>query len=159
MKASGNQSTFAGTRLFMMSALVATLAFSPVAVFAAEKDAHEDRVELRIKDMHQKLKITAAQEEQWGKVKQVMLDDAKNMDNLTQARADHAKDMNAVDNLKSYGEISDAHADGIKKLIPVFADLYASMSDAQKKEADALFRRHGRGHEVHKHAHKKMESK
>ncbi len=157
MKASGNQSTFVRTSLIAVAALVTTLAFTPVAVFAAEKDAHEDRVELRIKDMHQKLKITAAQEEQWGKVKQAMLDDAKNMDNLTQARADHEKDMSAVDNLKSYGEITDAHADGIKKLIPVFADLYASMSDAQKKEADALFSRHG--HEVHKHAHKKMESK
>ncbi len=65
--------------------------------------------------------------------------------------------MNAVDNLKSYGEISEAHADSIKKLIPVFADLYASMSDAQKKEADALFRRHG--HERHKPVQKKMESK
>ena len=50
--------------------------------------------------------------------------------------------MTAVDDLKSYGEIADAHANGIKKLTPVFADLYASMSDAQKKEADTLFR-HG----------------
>ena len=155
MKASGNQSTFVRTSL--IAALVTTLAFTPVAVFAAEKDAHEDRVELRIKDMQHKLKITAAQEEQWGKVKQVMLDDARTMDKLTQARVEHAKDMNAVDNLKSYSEISEAHADGIKKMIPVFADLYASMSDAQKKEADALFRRHG--YEGHKHAHKKMESK
>jgi hypothetical protein len=48
--------------------------------------------------------------------------------------------MTAVDDLKSYGEIADAHADGIKKLTPVFAALYASMSDAQKKEADAIFR-------------------
>ncbi len=94
-----------------------------------------------------------------GEVKQVMLDDAKAMDKLTQARVEHAKDMNAVDNLESYSEITDAHADAIKKLIPVFADLYASMSGAQKKEADAPFRRHGHRHEVHKHAHKKLESK
>ncbi len=54
----------------------------------------------------------------------------------------HAKGMTAVDDLKSYGEITEARADGVKKLIPVFSDLYASMSDAQKKEADNLFR-HG----------------
>jgi periplasmic protein CpxP/Spy len=121
---------------------------------ATDKDAHEDRTELRIKDMHAKLKITSAQEEQWAKVAQAMLDDAKTMDALTQIRVDHAKDMTAVDDLKSFGEIADAYANGIKKLTPVFADLYASMSDAQKKEADAFFRS---GYEKHNHknSHKK----
>ncbi len=157
MKASGNQSV--RTHIVAVTALVATLAFTPVAVFAVDKDAHEDRVELRINHMHNKLTITAAQEAQWGKVKQAMLDAAKTMDNLTQTRADHAVEMNAVENLESYGEISDAHAAGIRKLIPAFADLYASMSDAQKKKADTLFRRGGHEHEGHMQGHKKMESK
>ena len=152
MKLTGNQFTYASARLVAAAALVTTLAFAPGVVLAADKDAHEDRVELRIKNMHTKLMITPAQEEQWSKVAKVMQDDAKTMDTLTQARVDHAKDMNAVDDLKSYGEITEAHADGIKKLTPVFADLYASMSDAQKKEADTLFRdgdhKHG-----HKHGH------
>ena len=126
----------------MAAVLLATMAFVPAAVHATDKVAHEDRAELRIKDMHTKFKITAAQEEQWAKVVQVMRDDAKTMDALTQARVDHAKDMTAVDDLKSYGEITDAHAEGIKHLTPVFADLYASMSDVQKKEADNFFR-HG----------------
>jgi hypothetical protein len=64
-----------------------------------------------------------------------MRDNAKTMDTLTQVRVDQAKDMSAVDDLQSYGEIAQAHADGIKKLTPVFADLYASMSDEQKKTA------------------------
>ena len=121
---------------------------------AVDKDAHEDRTEVRIKDMHAKLKITSLQEEQWAKVKQAMLDDAKTMDALTQARVNHAKDMTAVDDLKSYGEITDAHANGIKKLPPVFADLYANMSDVQKKEADYLF-----CHGDHKQSHKKSAGK
>src|SRR5208337_3332364 len=100
--------------------------------------------------------ITAAQEAQWAKVAEVMRDDAKSMDSLTQARADHAKDMTAVEDLKSYGEIAEAHAEGIKKLTPMFADLYASMSDAQKKEADTLFRH---GDKIHKHSHMRTESK
>jgi periplasmic protein CpxP/Spy len=90
--------------------------------------------------MYAKLKITPAQEAQWAKVAQVMLEYAKTMDALTQVRVDHAKDMSAIDDLKSYGEIAESHANGIKKLTPVFADLYASMSDAQKNEVDTLFR-------------------
>ena len=116
---------------------------APGAVPAA-KASGEERVEERIKEMHAKLKITQTQEDQWAKVAQVMRDNAKSMDALTQARFEHAKTMTAVDDLKSYGEITDAHADGIKKFTPVFATLYASMSDAQKKEADALFRHGGR---------------
>jgi len=100
----------------------------------------EKRAEMRIEKMHANLKITQSQEGQWAKVAQVMRENAKDMDALTSARFEHAKTMNAVDDLKSYGEITDAHADGIKKFTPVFAALYADMSDSQKKEADALFR-------------------
>lgn len=150
MKLSGNQFTYASTRLITAATLISALIFAPGIALATDKVAHEDRVELRIKDMHTKLKITPTQEEQWNKVAQAMLDDAKTMDTLTQARIDHAKDMTAVDDLKSYGEIADAHATGIKKLTPLFADLYAGMSDTQKKEADTLFR-----HGDHKHSHKK----
>jgi hypothetical protein len=125
-------------------AILATLAFVSGAAFGADKALRVDRAELRIQDMHTKLKITAAQEEQWGKVAEVMRDNAKVMDTLTQARMERATAMTAVDDLNSYGEIAGAHADGIKKLTPVFADLYAGMSDPQKKEADTLFR-HGPG--------------
>lgn len=142
MKLIGNRITRSSARLVAAAALVATLAFAPGVVLAVDKDAHEDRAELRIKNMHAKLAITSVQEEQWGRVAQVMRDNAKVMDSLTQARVDHAKEMTAVDDLKSYGEITDAHADGLKKLTPEFASLYAGMSDAQKLEADTLFR-HG----------------
>jgi len=154
MKLSVNQFNYASVRLIAAAALAVTLAFAPVVTLAADKDVHEDRAELRIKDMHAKLKITSAQEELWAKVAQVMRDNATTMDTLTQARVDHAKDMTAVDDLKSYGEITDAHADGIKKLTPVFATLYDSMSDVQKKEADTLFRHGDRASAHHKHGHK-----
>jgi periplasmic protein CpxP/Spy len=159
MKLSGNQYTYASARLITAAVLAATLAFAPGVALATDKDAHEDRVELRIKDMHAKLKITSAQEEQWAKVAQAMLDDAKTMDTLTQARVDLAKDMTAVGDLKSYGEIVDAHANGIKKLIPVFAALYSSMSDAQKKAADTFFRQGYNEHADHKKSHKRSKGK
>ena len=103
-----------------------------------------DRVEERIKDLHTKLKITPAQEELWNNVTQVMRDNAKTMEALIKARSEEASTMTAIDDLKSYGEIVESHADGIRKFIPAFEPLYASMSDAQKKAADTLFRHHGR---------------
>jgi len=120
--------------------LAAAIVFAPAVTLAAKTAG--DRAEARITDLHAKLKITAAQEDQWGKVAEVMRANGKQMDTLTQARFANAKTMTAVDDLKSYAEIADAHADGMKKFTPVFASLYSGMSDAQKKEADTLFR-HG----------------
>ena len=145
---------FVGAKLMMSVAVMFTLVFAPSVVFAAKKVAHEVRVEVRIKDMHDKLKITTMQEQQWSKVEQAMREDAKNLDALTQARSDNANKFSAVDDLKSYGEIAEAHATGIKNLTPLFAALYDGMSDVQKKEADALFR-----HGDHKHGHKYHDDK
>ena len=149
MKRNSHQCTYAVARAVAAAVLVATIAFASGPVIAA-KASSEDRVEVRIKDMHAKLKITKAQEDQWAKVAQMMRDNEKTIEPLIKARKENAKTMTAVDDLKSYGEITDAHADGIKKFTPVFATLYTGMSDAQKKEADTLFR-HG--------SHKRSKSK
>ena len=101
-----------------------------------------DRVEARIKEFHTRLNITPAQEDLWNNVTQVMRDNAKTMEALIKARSEKASTMTAVDDLKSYGEIVEAHADAIRKFIPAFEPLYAGMSDAQKKSADTLFRQH-----------------
>ena len=108
----------------------------------AGKASKPDRVEARIKELQTKLKITPAQEELWSNVAQVMRDNAKTMEALTKARTEGASTMTAIDDLKSYSEIADAHADGLKKFIQAFEPLYAAMSDAQKKSADKLFRQH-----------------
>ena len=108
----------------------------------AGKVSRADRVEARIKVLHTKLNITPAQEELWNKVAQAMRDNAKTMEALIKARSEKAGTMTAVDDLKSYSEIAEAHADGLKKFVPAFEPLYAGMSDAQKKSADTLFRQH-----------------
>jgi len=148
MNTMDNQFTYTSACLMAAVALFMILAFAPGEVFAIDKDAHEDRAELRIKAMHAKLNITPAEEEQWAKVAEVMRDNGKTMDTLTQARVEHAKGMTAVDDLQSYGEITQAYADGIKEMTPVFADLYASLSEEQQKKADNLFH-----HGYHKHGH------
>lgn len=142
MKRSSYQSTYAVAHAVASAVLFAVIAFGPGVAFAA-KSSREARVETRIADMHAKLKITPAQEDQWTKVAEVMRENAKSMEALTQSRHEHAKTMTAVDDLKSYAEITEAHADAIKRLTPVFAALYDGMSDVQKKEADNIFRRVG----------------
>jgi hypothetical protein len=118
-------------------------ASSEPGMATAGKVSRADRVEARIKELHTKLKITPAQEELWNNVTQVMRDNATTMEALTKARSEEASTMTAIDDLKSYGEIVEAHADGIRKFIPAFEPLYANMSDAQKKNADKVFSHHG----------------
>lgn len=144
MNLRATQFTHAGKHLMTAAALAVSLLCLPALSLAAGKSGHEDRALNRINAMHAQLKITPAQEDLWVKVAQTMSDNAKVMDTLTQARVDQANGMTAVDDLKSYGEITAAHADGIKTLTPAFASLYDSMSDAQKKEADTIFRHGGR---------------
>jgi hypothetical protein len=108
--------------------------------------SHLERTEARIKDLQDALKITAEQQGLWNALTQVMKDNAKTLEGLAKARADKSKDMNAVEDLKSYNQFVQTQAEGLKKYIPAFEALYNSMSDEQKKNADVLFKlgRHGK---------------
>jgi hypothetical protein len=97
-------------------------------------------VEARIKELHRKLHITAAQQTQWNNLVQVMRDNAKAMIDLQKQRAQDVNSMTAVDAVKSYAAVIEAHEAGMNKFVPAFQALYDSMSDAQKKIADAMFR-------------------
>lgn len=105
----------------------------------------EDHVDQRIKDLHEKLKITADEQPQWDAFVKVMRENEAAIHDLVEAR--HANEnATAVDDLKSYKKIADAHADGIGKEIPVFEDLYNKMTPDQKANADDVFRTY-EGHE------------
>ena len=97
-------------------------------------------VEARIKELHNRLHITAAQQTQWDNLVQVMRDNAKAMIDLQKQRAKDVKSMTAVDAVKSYAAVIEAHEAGMSKFVPAFEALYNSMSDAQKKIADSMFR-------------------
>jgi periplasmic protein CpxP/Spy len=97
-------------------------------------------VESRIKDLHSRLHITEAQKPQWDKLAEVMRENAQAMVDLKKQRAADAKSMTAVDVVKSYSEVIEAHEEGMKKFVPAFEDLYNSLSDSQKKIADSMFR-------------------
>lgn len=107
-------------------------------------------VDSLIAHLHEKFMITPAQEGSWRKLADVMRENAQTMSVLAKKRFDGAKTMTALDDLKSYAEISEAHAEGTKKMIPAFQAVYESMSDTQKKEADTEFKEH---YAEHKHQH------
>jgi periplasmic protein CpxP/Spy len=116
-------------------------------------EAMARRVEERIKTLHDKLGITSEQEAKWGDVAQTMRNNEAAIAALIETRRNNAKDMTAIDDLQSYEDITQAHADGIKKLIASFQTLYADMPDEQKKVADEAFGRF-EGHRGDKSARK-----
>ncbi len=103
-----------------------------------------DRTERRIKELHDKLRITPAQEALWGNVAASMRDNGKALRATVTDRSTRLKTMTAVDDLKSFQVIADQHSQGLRQLIPTFEALYASMSPAQQKNADKVFGEHQR---------------
>mgnify|MGYP001554550107 CR=1 FL=1 len=114
---------------------------APVAP-AAKREA---RVEERIAYLHKQLKITPAQEPQWKTFAEVMRANGQNMGRLYRQRAQAEPTQSALDNMKQYALLAQAHADDMKQLVDAFEPLYDSMSPEQKKLADTTFRQHDRG--------------
>jgi protein CpxP len=143
---------FLATPLFAAPGDSAAAAKSPAASshqqMAASETAPESpanaSVDARLRELHTRLHITEAQKTQWDKLAQVMRENAQAMMDLEKQRIADTKSMTAVDAVKSYSEVIQAHEDGMKKFVPAFEDLYNSLSDAQKKTADSMFRRRAR---------------
>lgn len=125
-------------------------ASAPSAAASSAPDAHaakrEARVEERIAYLHAQLKITPAQEAQWKTFADVMRANGQNMGRLYRQRAQAEQTQSALDNMKQYALLAQAHADDMKQLVDAFEPLYDSMSPEQKKVADTTFREHAREH-------------
>jgi len=106
----------------------------------APDSAEPSAVEARIRDLHKRLHITAAQKTDWENLTAVMRDNAQAMVDLQKERSADVGSMSAVDVVKSYESVIAAHDAGMKKFIPPFEALYDTMSDSQKRTADAMFR-------------------
>jgi periplasmic protein CpxP/Spy len=99
-----------------------------------------DPIAARIKYLHERLRITPAQEPLWAKVAEAMREDAKAAEPLIKQRLQSAEHGTAVDALNSYEKLGEVQLDGLKKFIDAFSSLYSSLSPQQKKIADTLFR-------------------
>lgn len=94
-------------------------------------------VETDISSLHQQLQITPAQEAQFNAVAGVMRDNARAEGSAPKQPSANAT---AVDDLRAYIRYSELELGGLKKMLPALEGLYAVLSPAQKKAADAIFR-------------------
>jgi periplasmic protein CpxP/Spy len=113
----------------------------PAAKKPAQQTAKQEAagVEAHIAQLQKKLKITEQQKPQWDAFAQVMRDNATQFAVVTKSRQEKMKSLNAVDDLRSYQEIAQTHATGLKRLTDTFQTLYDTMSPEQKKNADTVF--------------------
>lgn len=95
-------------------------------------------VESRITDLHDKLRITAAQEPRFKAYADVLRANSEAMEKLFEARAKET-DNSAPARLRWYAQLTSAHAESVGKLVSVFDALYQVLSPTQKKAADAYF--------------------
>ena len=113
----------------------------PAATHAQKgNDTYHATLDQRIAQMHQRLRITPAQEDAWNAFAQVMRDNANAVEQDYQQRASAMKTMNASQNLQDYARIEQDRAQRVQKLSAAFDSLYGQLSDEQKSTADAMFR-------------------
>jgi len=136
--------TAAATALSMSGAFAQTAASAPVAEAhaAAHAAQHEQRLEERIAYLHSALKITPDQETLWKAFADQMRSNGEAMADLYKQRAEGGSTRSALDDMKQYAQITQAHADDMQKLVTAFEPLYNSLSPEQKTLADQTFRRH-----------------
>lgn len=99
----------------------------------------KDRVEARIKDLHDAIGVTPDQESDWSDVAKAMRESEAGVGELIRARHSNMGNTNAIDDIKSYQAISQAHADGMSKFVDAFEPFYSELSPEQKQKADAFF--------------------
>jgi len=97
-------------------------------------------IEQHIDRLHAQLQITPAQQQQWDQFAQVMRDNAANMRQAVEQRGTQLATMNAAQDMQSYAQLAEQHAQDMQKLSAAFQTLYDSMSSEQKQTADAVFR-------------------
>lgn len=150
MKRKDYQVAFPAALVIVMVAFLSTIFFVNTNLSFADSGKKKSsavtstsavvHTEAQIKQLQGALKITEAQKDLWNNLTKVMRENAKDMDALTKDKAENTKTMNAVEHMKFHSQITEAHLDQLKKLIPSFEALYASMSDEQKKITDTVFR-------------------
>jgi len=117
-----------------------------------------DRVEKRIAELHEQLKITPAEETAWTGLASVMREDAtKKMATYGKWSQEQSK-MNALELMKAHAQLADENAQTMHKMLTAFEALYNVMSDDQKKNADEVFSyRMAKAKKMAGKMHRKME--
>ena len=153
MKRKAYKVAFPVTLVVVMVAFLAAIFFADANLsFAASGKKKSSAVarasaveytEAQIKQLQGALNTNEAQEPLWNNLIQVMRENAKDMDALSDARnkerAEGTKTLNAVEHMKLHSQITKAHLDQLEKLIPPFEAFYSSLSDQQKNITNMVF--------------------
>ena len=99
-----------------------------------------DPIAGRVKYLHDRLRITPEQEPLWDAVAQALRDNAQGIVPRLRERLRARTSGSALDVLNAYEALGESQLEGLRKLIAAFGALYAGLSDAQKKIADAILR-------------------
>jgi hypothetical protein len=132
----------------------ALLASSVVLGSAAAQDANSgtapnsetappaavDPTAARIRNLHDRLRITAEQEQLWDQVGETIRNNTQNLAPLLRERRRAALSGSAPEVLHAYEALIEAQLDSQRKMVTVFEPLYATLSEDQKKVADAIIR-------------------
>ena len=102
-------------------------------------------VERRIADLRSNLKITAAEQKPFEEFAQAMRDNARRMDEAVSAKRTSAATATAVEQMRAYAELAQAHSEEVNRLVAPFATLYDALSPDQRKMADQSFRKFSSG--------------
>jgi periplasmic protein CpxP/Spy len=112
---------------------------------AASATKPHPEVEKRIAQLRTTLKITPSETKAFDDFTQVMRENADKIDALVQERRQAAATMTAVDQMKAYQALAQAHADEMQRLVPAFSQLYEALTPEQQKTADEDFRNFSNG--------------
>jgi hypothetical protein len=99
-----------------------------------------DPTAARIKYLHDRLHITAEQEDLWDKVGQTIRDNERNLTPLRKERLRATTSGSALELLHAYDALGQTQLDSLRNIVTVFEPLYAGLSESQKKIADAILR-------------------
>ena len=98
------------------------------------------RVDQRIQAMRTALDVTPNEEAAFNHFAHVMRENATAMDNLLHQRMSDVRSMNALENMRSYEQLANQHAEDVRRLTAAFETFYDKLSPEQKQQADQMFR-------------------
>lgn len=107
----------------------------PLLLAQARPAGPGPNVEADIAQLHQRLQITPAQEPQFAAFAAVMRENARAM-----PAGPPPGNPNAVEALRLAIQYGQQDLDGMRRLLPALQTLYASLSPAQRRTADQVFR-------------------
>lgn len=130
-------------------------AAAPPTVATPRTAAHSSpgAVEHRIDQLHTQLRITPEEQSQWDAFAQTMRQNADNMHSAIDQRASQMGTMDASQNMQSYAQLAQTHAQDMQQMASAFQTLYQSMSPEQRQTADQMFRARDQRMAAHKRVH------